>query len=322
VNSRIQIGLAAGVLLSCGATAGAQVIDAGQVNRTYSGLYAYYDAGEGVDVDGGGFVTTWYNLAETKAEPWLQDLYNIIGFPWQDDSAVNGLPAIDYDGISGTWAPRDEFGEVHQPNTYFVVSKVTLACPEFSGYLWDSSTSGSRIACLFSPSANPCNYTLYAGTEYHSTVAVVENEFQIHTIVANGTETSHYINGELAYTGDIGDGYQWGLILGMRYSGNNGLEGQIAEFILYDELLGGGNRGNVEQYLSTKYDIALGGGGDCYADYNGDGNVNTQDFLAYLGAWSAAFQSGNYDAAADCNDDGSINTQDFLCFLGLWAAGC
>jgi len=60
----------------------------------------------------------------------------------------------------------------------------------------------------------------------------------------------------------------------------------------------------------------------CYADYNGDGTVNTQDFLAYLGAWSAAFQSGNYDAAADCNGDGAINTQDFLCFLGLWAAGC
>ncbi len=58
------------------------------------------------------------------------------------------------------------------------------------------------------------------------------------------------------------------------------------------------------------------GGTGCYADFNGDGQVNTQDFLAYLGAWAAG------DLAADCNDDGQINTQDFLCFLGLWAAGC
>jgi hypothetical protein len=59
-----------------------------------------------------------------------------------------------------------------------------------------------------------------------------------------------------------------------------------------------------------------GTGGGCYADYNGDGAVNTQDFIAYLGAWAAG------DLAADCNGDGVINTQDFLCFLGLWAAGC
>ncbi len=57
-------------------------------------------------------------------------------------------------------------------------------------------------------------------------------------------------------------------------------------------------------------------GGNCYADFNGDGSVNTQDFIAYLGAWAAG------DMAADCNGDSTINTQDFICFLGLWAAGC
>jgi len=60
----------------------------------------------------------------------------------------------------------------------------------------------------------------------------------------------------------------------------------------------------------------------CVADCDGDGALNTQDFLCYLAKWSAAYQSGNYDAGADCNADGEINTQDFLCFLRLWAAGC
>lgn len=65
-------------------------------------------------------------------------------------------------------------------------------------------------------------------------------------------------------------------------------------------------------------------GNDCLGTFpNCDGNtvVNTQDFLCFLGKWSAAFQSGNYDADADCDGNGSINTQDFLCFLGLFA-GC
>ncbi len=54
----------------------------------------------------------------------------------------------------------------------------------------------------------------------------------------------------------------------------------------------------------------------CQADWNGDGNVNTQDFLAYLNAWSSG------DLSADLNGDGVVNTQDFLAFLNLWVAGC
>ena len=54
----------------------------------------------------------------------------------------------------------------------------------------------------------------------------------------------------------------------------------------------------------------------CIADFNGDGTVNTQDFLAYLNAWSAQ------DPRADVNGDGVVNTQDFLAFLNLWTAGC
>ncbi len=54
----------------------------------------------------------------------------------------------------------------------------------------------------------------------------------------------------------------------------------------------------------------------CAADFNGDGVVNTQDFIAFLSAWSAG------DPLADWNDDGEINTQDFIAFLADWAAGC
>ncbi len=56
--------------------------------------------------------------------------------------------------------------------------------------------------------------------------------------------------------------------------------------------------------------------GGCPADLTGDGVVNTQDFIAFLGAWSAG------EPIADWNNDGVINTQDFVAFLGDWAAGC
>jgi hypothetical protein len=52
-----------------------------------------------------------------------------------------------------------------------------------------------------------------------------------------------------------------------------------------------------------------------YADFNGDGDVNTQDVLAFLNAWN------NQDPSSDCNEDGAVNTQDVLCFLNVWN-GC
>jgi hypothetical protein len=53
---------------------------------------------------------------------------------------------------------------------------------------------------------------------------------------------------------------------------------------------------------------------------DGNGEVNTLDFLCFLRKWSAAFQSGGYDLDADCDEDGSITTQDFLCFLNRFVA--
>lgn len=56
--------------------------------------------------------------------------------------------------------------------------------------------------------------------------------------------------------------------------------------------------------------------GGCIADWNGDQWVNTQDFIAFLGDWSAGF------ARADVDDNGVINSADFIFFLRVWAAGC
>ncbi|VAX40134.1 hypothetical protein MNBD_PLANCTO03-1305 [hydrothermal vent metagenome] len=54
----------------------------------------------------------------------------------------------------------------------------------------------------------------------------------------------------------------------------------------------------------------------CVADFNGDGDVNTLDMLAFLNAWNAG------DSSADVNGDGDVNTLDVLEFLNLWNVGC
>ena len=54
----------------------------------------------------------------------------------------------------------------------------------------------------------------------------------------------------------------------------------------------------------------------CTGDWNGDGDANTLDVLAFLNDWVAG------DAGADVNGDGEVNTLDVLAFLNAWNAGC
>lgn len=56
--------------------------------------------------------------------------------------------------------------------------------------------------------------------------------------------------------------------------------------------------------------------GECYADLTGDGVVDTQDFLLFLGAWAIG------DDQADWDENGTIDTLDFLAYLNDWVAGC
>lgn len=66
----------------------------------------------------------------------------------------------------------------------------------------------------------------------------------------------------------------------------------------------------TSSYYFGKWACAVG----CTADWNGDGFVNSQDFLDF----SAAFFTG----AADFNHDCVTNSQDFFAFLAAFFGGC
>jgi hypothetical protein len=57
-------------------------------------------------------------------------------------------------------------------------------------------------------------------------------------------------------------------------------------------------------------------GTQCYADCNGDGQLNLSDF----GCFQTAFALGN--PYADCNQDTVLNLSDFGCFQTKFALGC
>jgi hypothetical protein len=54
----------------------------------------------------------------------------------------------------------------------------------------------------------------------------------------------------------------------------------------------------------------------CLADWNGDGTVDFNDFLAFLNDYNAGA------SRADLNGDGVVDFNDFLAYLNLYNAGC
>lgn len=73
---------------------------------------------------------------------------------------------------------------------------------------------------------------------------------------------------------------------------------------------------SVDVLASSAGQIVATGPVVCAADFNGDGEVNSQDFIAFLNAFVAG------DPSADFNGDGIVNSQDFIMFLNAFVAGC
>lgn len=77
------------------------------------------------------------------------------------------------------------------------------------------------------------------------------------------------------------------------------------------------SNGAIEHVYNTGLAItAMTHGESCAADFNGDGELSTLDFLSFLNAWNAD------QSSADMDGNGVLNTQDVLVFLNAYTAGC
>ncbi|MCC7388071.1 MAG: hypothetical protein IT431_04805 [Phycisphaerales bacterium] len=207
-------------------------------------------------------------------------------------AAGGGTDAVyQFSGLtSGQWALS---GWVYVPSnidaeTYWIVQNeyahggpydwtVEIHLDVASGLVWEAIQDG------FGNGSNYVNLVTDGWAE-------VRAEFDLD---ANVVTT--YYNGELLASGPV-DTYQGGAIA----IANLDLYGPQAVAAYHDDI----------SLVDMNGDPCLDGIANC----NGDDLVNTQDFLCYLGKWSAS------DPSADCNGDNIINTQDFLCYLGEWSA--
>lgn len=102
------------------------------------------------------------------------------------------------------------------------------------------------------------------------------------------------------------------------YSQNGEFEGIIQDVIDFSDVYGEPAAAEYVVFAEATEDFELGFGEppECRVDLNDDGEVDTRDFIEFLGAWSGR------DPIADWNTDGVIDTRDFIAFLDEWVLGC
>ncbi len=139
--------------------------------------------------------------------------------------------------------------------------------------------------------------------------------------VSDGTTLSLYVNNVLVGSTDLSASPDPSLTRGNIDGGDWHAGGWSVGRGLY----GGGHTDRAYGYIDevrisnvalTPDQFLFAKGGGCAADFNADGEVNSQDFFDFLTAFFAS------EPGADFNHDGFVNSQDFFDFLTAFFAGC
>lgn len=205
-----------------------------------NGLLAHYDASALALTDGDP-ITTWPDETDNG-----NDLTG--GSPVYRDSQLNGLPAVDFDGVDDlldvVWPSLQS-----QPNTILVV----LSAPS-DGDAANDADQGSSNNRHYLNRHSTTGWRIYAGgsvvsSSVHTVGPLVATE------VFDGASSFLRIERTQVASGDAGSHSSSGITVMANHDGSETNSGILAEFLFYNRLLTATEIDDVETYLATKWGI-------------------------------------------------------------------
>lgn len=254
-------------------------------------LHSHFVAEEGVLVQEGGqqasnrgMVGFWAdrsgngnNLEQTDPDKKPVFLTSVIADKSEPVIRFNGLD----NSLAGTFTDTLE-----QPDTIFLVVNTRNTINE---YIFDGLGAAKRqfFSVGEANSGNPMTWT-FGSNKVAFSGKVRNGEYLVHTLIFDGGQSRHFINGLLEAISDVGTQSLGGLTLASRYSDSHYGDLDIAELILYSGAADDADREAVENYLMEKYDIKK----QCYyktdfpvADISGDCKVDWKDLSIVSEQW-------------------------------------
>ncbi len=215
-------------------------------------------------------------------------------------TATNYQPAYTFNGSQSSNTSLNVNASTSPDLTVIAVYKPSQ---DNAGAVWGEKTSSSTNARYMIDAAGATqNQALSTGSSFEADIDALynTNTLSLATIVYDNLETngSHaYVNGELrrSFTSNF-SGATNSFQIAASGDNNNGFNGQIAEAIVYDQLLNSGTeRARIESYLALKYGITLSndtdGDNTNFESGEGDYIVRQNSNEADLVIWDASVNS-------------------------------
>lgn len=264
-------------------------------------FYAWYQADSGVvKVDGtaaadGDAIFKWQNqLGDANKDLFPVGNSGVVAF---HDNVINGKPALEFPNTMGLQGTEANWGEIAQPNTFFVVIRHDAIGTDF---IIDGVTPTKRNIFLTHDGWWKVN-----GGKQVATAKAFTGEFAVHCIKIDGANSYHYINGELMAEVDAGTGWptMGGFSLGIMWSGlGNAITGSISEVLVYDGALVDEERGALEYYLMTKYGMGPNlGAGTLVSKFDGSSATVSGDENEVT-SWNDQVGDWDLQGVVDSND--------------------
>jgi len=228
-----------------------------------AGCQLWLDASQITGLNDGDAVATWSDESgndndATQSESTYRPLYKT--------NIVNSKPVVRFDGSNDYLELDSAVSALGAECSAFIVSAFPDTSPSYVtllGHGVASATDYTQLAYDTSGYLTWRRKSAGAGPQVTGNADLTDGVFRICTAIGNAngsiarlgidggtygsSATTFSITGTLSYIGVS------------RYNGSleQYMKGDHAEVIVYDSALSDSDRGNVESYLSTKYNIAL-----------------------------------------------------------------
>ncbi|MGZ4961025.1 MAG: LamG-like jellyroll fold domain-containing protein, partial [Limisphaerales bacterium] len=242
----------------------ANIISIASTNLTIgSELVAWLQADNGVTADGSGFVSQW-NDQSGNANNAVNATNGTQ--PTLTSSAINGLPAVHFDGTSQLLEiPFNSTLAANRDFTFYIVMSADSADP--------GAVQGPISLCYtnvpghfdFQIARTTGKLSFLRGNRYGlssfaATAAIVPAQYYLVSFVMRGTNATAYLNGSFngrsAFTTGI---YTVGnpVRIGLRQDSATKFRGYIAEAMLFRGAVSDAERLQLDTYIANKYALPI-----------------------------------------------------------------
>lgn len=246
--------------------------------------YAWFRSDVGLTVDNSGKVTGWETQTASGA-----DLSRVVGTPTTTMMRTGGrtVQVVRFDGNSSLWASSADFGTLSGDRTVVVRARLTGTG---DGFLFDGSTkSGITRAQVRGGMWQVGVQASSFSNADPATVAMTPNVWQTHVFQydESGSQTtcSHWVDGVLAGSNVVStDSTLGGLIVGENGAAALGLQVEVAELQVFNQLLSSTDQNLVQQGITERWGDLV----DLPLTYQSSTVVQTEETVASTGIHGVA----------------------------------